>query len=42
MRSEKEIDAAKIYHRKNYEEESFIIFLLYQIYINSFGKKTVK
>lgn len=28
MRSEKEIDAAKIYHRKNYEEESFIIFLL--------------
>lgn len=29
MRSEKEIDAAKIYHRKSYEEESFIIFLLY-------------
>lgn len=29
MRSEKEIDAAKIYHRKNDEEESFIIFLLY-------------
>lgn len=29
MRSEKEIDAAKIYRRKNYEEESFIIFLLY-------------
>lgn len=24
----KKIDAAKIYHRKNYEEESFIIFLL--------------
>lgn len=42
MRSEKEIDAAKIYHRKNYKEESFIIFLLYQIYINSFGKITVK
>lgn len=29
MRSEKEIDVAKIYYRKNYEEESFIIFLLY-------------
>lgn len=29
MRSEKEIDAVKIYNRNNYEEESFIIFLLY-------------
>lgn len=29
MRSEKEIDVVKIYYRKNYEEESFIIFLLY-------------